>query len=87
MEKSELSKELLNEYKEAFAVFDKNGNERIKIEHAILAFRYVGLCPSIEKLNEMINETSRDGDEEMDLFEFLTLAEYFEKEMKGRTLK
>ncbi|KAM3185915.1 hypothetical protein ACTXT7_005389 [Hymenolepis weldensis] len=70
---SELSTEEMDELKEAFALFDKDGNGSIsrgELKHLMTS---LGQNPTRENIKKMINEVDADGNGSIDFDEFLKL--------------
>ncbi|KAJ1724025.1 hypothetical protein LPJ53_001662 [Coemansia erecta] len=68
-----VSEERAAEYREAFSVFDTNGDGYITAEELGKAMRSLGYSPTEINLRDMINEVDRDGNGKVDFSEFLTL--------------
>ncbi|KAI6647573.1 Calmodulin [Oopsacas minuta] len=66
-----LSKEQVEEFKEAFALFDKDGDGSITTRELGTIMRSLGLNPTEAELQEMINEVDLDGNGTIDFTEFL----------------
>ncbi|XP_058505088.1 calmodulin-like [Solea solea] len=67
----QLTKEQVEEFREAFSLFDKDGTINTKELGTVL--RTLGINPTEEALQDMINEVDADGDGTMELAEFLAL--------------
>ena len=52
---------IISEYKEAFSLFDKDGNGTITAKELGTAMRSLGQTPSESELQDMINEIDADG--------------------------
>ena len=65
--------ERIDEFKEAFSMFDVDGNGTITAEELGKAMRSLGQNPTKTKLKEMIGEVDDDGDGTIDLQEFLVM--------------
>ncbi len=68
-----LSEEQVAEFKEAFSLFDKDGNGAITTKELGTVMRSLGQNPSDSELQDMINEVDADGNGTIDFSEFLTL--------------
>ncbi|KAJ2787017.1 hypothetical protein GGI15_001064 [Coemansia interrupta] len=68
-----VSEERAAEFREAFSVFDTNGDGYITAEELGKAMRSLGYSPTEINLRDMINEVDRDGNGKIDFSEFLTL--------------
>ena len=68
-----LSEEQCAEFKEAFAIFDKDGDGTITIKDLGVVMRSLGQNPTESELQDMINEVDESGDGELDFPEFLLL--------------
>merc|ERR1719201_1501859 len=69
----ELSEEQIAEFKEAFALFDKDGNGSISSAELGTVMKSLSQNPTEEELKDMINEVDADGGGTIDFQEFLTL--------------
>ena len=63
----------LEEIKEAFSLFDKDGDGTITIDELATVMRSLGQNPTDEELQDMINEVDADGNGVIDFSEFLNL--------------
>lgn len=68
-----LSPEQLQEFEEAFFLFDKNGDGTVTCEELGVVLRTMGLNPTEEEVNDMINEVDGDGSGAIDFEEFVEL--------------
>mmetsp|Transcript_6793 Transcript_6793/g.16324 ORF Transcript_6793/g.16324 Transcript_6793/m.16324 type:complete len:223 (+) Transcript_6793:156-824(+) len=73
-----LTEDEVADLKEAFAMFDINGDGTIELHEIRQVMRKLGQNPTDKELNEMISTVDSDGDKEIDFEEFLIL-------MKSRT--
>ena len=70
----DLTEEQIQEFKEAFSLFDKTGEGCIKTEDLGTIMRNIGQNPTQAQLQEMIEEADMDGSGTIDFPEFLTLV-------------
>ncbi|KAJ2472233.1 hypothetical protein EV174_005854 [Coemansia sp. RSA 2320] len=63
----------INEYREAFSLFDRDGDGNITSAELGKAMRAVGQNPTEMELQDMINEVDKDGNGKIDFGEFLSL--------------
>eukprot|EP01026_Neomeris_dumetosa_P037565 TRINITY_DN30455_c0_g1_i1.p4 TRINITY_DN30455_c0_g1~~TRINITY_DN30455_c0_g1_i1.p4 ORF type:complete len:150 (-),score=34.44 TRINITY_DN30455_c0_g1_i1:512-961(-) len=68
-----LSEEQISEFKEAFALFDKDGDGTITTKELGTVMRSLGQNPTEAELQDMINEVDSDGSGTIDFPEFLNL--------------
>jgi len=68
-----LSEEQISEFKEAFSLFDKDGNGAFSANDLGAVMRSLGRNPSEVELQEMIAEIDFDGNGVVDFSEFLTI--------------
>ncbi|XP_045156523.1 calmodulin-beta-like, partial [Mercenaria mercenaria] len=64
---------ILPEFKEAFGLFDKDGDETITTKELGTVMRSLGQNPTGAELEDMINEVDADGSGTIDFPEFLTM--------------
>nr|UPU99500.1 jGCaMP8f [synthetic construct] len=69
----QLTEEQIAEFKEAFSLFDKDGDGTITTKELGTVMRSLGLNPTEAELQDMINEVDADGDGTIDFPEFLTM--------------
>ena len=67
------SEEQIAEFKEAFSLFDKDGDGTITLEELRTVMQSLGQNPTDQELIDMIREVDNDGNEEIDFGEFLDL--------------
>jgi Ca2+-binding EF-hand superfamily protein len=69
----QLTEEQINEFKEAFSLFDKDGDGTITTKQLGAIMRSLGQNPTEAELQDMINEVDCDGNGTVDFPEFLTM--------------
>ena len=65
------SEEQISEFKEAFALFDKDGDGTITLDELRTVMQSLGQAPTDQELIDMIKEVDADGNNEIDFDEFL----------------
>ncbi|KAK4629180.1 Calmodulin [Fulvia fulva] len=73
MADSVLSEQEIKHFREAFALFDKNGDGEITAEELGAVMRSLGQNPSDSELKDMINEVDVDQTGSVDFSEFLQM--------------
>jgi calmodulin len=68
-----LTEEQIAEFKEAFLIFDKDGDGSISIKELATVMRSLGQSPTEQELQNMIDEVDEDGIGTIDFKEFLGL--------------
>ncbi|CAC5377254.1 CALM [Mytilus coruscus] len=68
-----LTEERIAEFKEAFSLFDKDGNGAINTKEMGTVMRSQGQNPTEAEIQDMINEVDADGNGTIDFLEFLTM--------------
>uniref|UniRef100_A0A914E7F0 EF-hand domain-containing protein n=1 Tax=Acrobeloides nanus TaxID=290746 RepID=A0A914E7F0_9BILA len=76
----EFSAEELQEFAQAFKMFDKDGNGTMNIKELGVAMRTLGMNPTEEELLNMINEYDVDGNGKIDFSEFCKMMKEMNKE-------
>uniref|UniRef100_A0A8C2D5V0 Calmodulin n=1 Tax=Cyprinus carpio TaxID=7962 RepID=A0A8C2D5V0_CYPCA len=69
----DISQEVSNKFKEAFSLFDKDGDGTITTKELGTVMRSLGQNPTEAELQDMINEVDADGNGTIDFPEFLTM--------------
>ncbi|KAK7504254.1 hypothetical protein BaRGS_00004558 [Batillaria attramentaria] len=69
----QLTEEQIAEFKEAFSLFDKDGDGSITTKELGTVMRSLGQNPTEAELQDMINEVDADGNGTIDFPEFLTM--------------
>merc|ERR1711966_600076 len=69
----QLTEEQIAEFKEAFSLFDKDGDGTITTKELGTVMRSLGQNPTEAELGDMINEVDADGNGTIDFPEFLTM--------------
>merc|ERR1712169_155031 len=70
----QLTEEQIAEFKEAFSLFDKDGDGTITTKELGTVMRSLGQNPTEAELQDMINEVDADGSGIIDFPEFLSLT-------------
>lgn len=68
-----MTEEQIAEFKEAFSLFDKDGDGTITTKELGTVMRSLGQNPTEAELQDMINEVDADGNGTIDFPEFLTM--------------
>ncbi|XP_052273702.1 calmodulin-like isoform X1 [Dreissena polymorpha] len=69
----QMTEEQISEFKEAFSLFDKNGDGTISSKELGIVMRSLGQNPTEAELQDMVNEVDADGNGTIDFPEFLTM--------------
>ena len=69
----ELNEEQIAEFKEAFSLFDKDGDGTITTKELGTVMRSLGQNPTEAELQDMVNEVDIDGNGTIDFPEFLAM--------------
>ena len=69
----QLTEEQVGEFKEAFELFDKDGDGTITTKELGIVLRSLGQNPTEAELLDMINEVDADGNGDVDFQEFMAL--------------
>ena len=70
---SGLTEEQIEEHRQAFKMFDKDGDGTITAEELGLVLRELGQTPTQAQLNEMIKGVDKDGSGSIEFEEFLQM--------------
>ena len=70
---SNLTEEQIAEFKEAFALFDKDHSGSISSSELATVMRSLGLSPSEAEVADLMNEIDVDGNHKVEFSEFLAL--------------
>lgn len=68
-----LSEEQISELKEAFSLFDQDGDGNITAKELGVVMRSLGQDPTEAELQDMINDVDTDGNGTIDLAEFISM--------------
>ena len=68
-----VTEEQKTEYREAFALFDKNGDGTITVFELGTVMKSLGTNPTDSELQDMINEVDADGNGTLEFDEFCQL--------------
>ncbi|XP_060577843.1 neo-calmodulin-like [Ruditapes philippinarum] len=73
MEEEHIPEERIEEFREAFSLFDEDGNGEIAIDELIKTLQSLGKNPSQEEINELVRDFDANGDGVIDFEEFKVL--------------
>ncbi|KAI8088533.1 hypothetical protein BDF21DRAFT_413444 [Thamnidium elegans] len=76
----QLTQEQITEYREAFQLFDKNGDGSISASELGVVLRSFGMNPSDAELQDMVNDVDADNNGHIDFEEFLSLVKTLKSE-------
>jgi calmodulin len=82
-----MSNEEMEEYKEAFKLFDKDGNGSISSKELGVAMRSLGQNPTEQELLDMVNEVDIDGSGTIDFPEFCQMMKRMNKENDSEMIR
>ena len=68
-----LTRQELDEYEDAFKVFDKDNDGSITVNELGIVMRRLNMNPTDAELQDMVNEVDTDGNGDIDLPEFISL--------------
>ncbi|XP_052766940.1 neo-calmodulin-like [Mya arenaria] len=68
-----LTEDQIHEFREAFSLFDKDGDGMITTQELGIVMKSLGQKPTDNDLKDMINEVDIDGNGTIDFAEFLTM--------------
>jgi len=69
----DLTEQQIAEFKEAFSLFDKDGDGQITVKELGTVMQSLGLNPSESELQDMLNEVDADNSGAIDFNEFLVM--------------
>ena len=75
---TKLSKDKVNEIREIFHFFDKNGSGSISTKEMGNLYRALGLAPTDPEINDIIAQVDTDDSGSIEFNEFLIIFEYFQ---------
>ena len=75
IKKLDITKDKIDEYKEAFDMFDKDGSGTIDVGEIVKIMKNFGYPIKKSEAQRMISEIDDNGDGELDFEEFVTLME------------
>ncbi|VDN04496.1 unnamed protein product [Thelazia callipaeda] len=82
-----INEEEMIEYKEAFHLFDKDGNGSISSKELGVAMRSLGQNPTEQELLDIVNEVDIDGSGTIDFPEFCQLMKRMNKENDSEMIR
>ncbi|PIC36044.1 hypothetical protein B9Z55_015188 [Caenorhabditis nigoni] len=74
---SQLTEEEIHEFKEAFLLFDKDGNGTISIKELGVAMRALGQNPTEQQMMEIIHDVDLDGNGQVEFPEFCVMMKRY----------
>jgi calmodulin len=72
---SSLTPEQIAEFREAFALFDKNGDGTIEANELYEVMKSINLSATKEEIDDMIREVDTDGDGNISFDEFVVMMQ------------
>ncbi|XP_067935771.1 calmodulin-like [Watersipora subatra] len=79
-----LTEDQLGDFKEAFQLFDKDGDGRITSKELGTVMKSLGQNPTESELSDMINEVDTDGNGTIDFNEFVVMMQKKQKSIDNR---
>ena len=76
----QLTDDELAEYREAFGLFDHDGDGAITTKELGVVMRSLGQCPTEAELQDMVDDVDIDGSGTIEFHEFLTMMSQHMKE-------
>ncbi|KAK6170331.1 hypothetical protein SNE40_018745 [Patella caerulea] len=80
----QLTEEQIAEFKEAFSLFDKNGDGKVTNKELGTVMISLGQTPTEAELQDMIDEVDTDGNGTIDFSEFLVMMARKLKDIHGQ---
>uniref|UniRef100_A0A1I7U3B3 Calmodulin-like protein n=2 Tax=Caenorhabditis tropicalis TaxID=1561998 RepID=A0A1I7U3B3_9PELO len=84
---SQLTEEEIHEFKEAFLLFDKDGNGTISIKELGVAMRALGQNPTEQQMMEIIHDVDLDGNGQVEFPEFCVMMKRIMKETDSEMIR
>jgi Ca2+-binding EF-hand superfamily protein len=72
-EKPAPSPEQIAEFRDAFNIFDKDGDGRVTVKELSTIFRALGQNPSVSEVEAMVAEVDTEGTQTVEFSEFLEM--------------
>jgi Ca2+-binding EF-hand superfamily protein len=69
----QLTEQQISELREAFQLFDKDGDGHVTPKELLIVLQTLGQQPTIETVQSMIDEVDKDGNQEIEFEEFCVL--------------
>jgi calmodulin len=79
-EKPALSPEQIAEFRDAFNIFDKDGDGRVNVKELSTVFRALGQNPSMSEVEAMVADVDTEGTHTVEFSEFLEMMAKLLKE-------
>ncbi|KAJ1348231.1 hypothetical protein KIN20_003488 [Parelaphostrongylus tenuis] len=83
----QLNEEEIDQFKEAFVLFDKDGNGTISTKELGIAMRALGQNPTEQQILEIINDVDMDGNGQIEFPEFCVLMKRMMKESDSEMIR